>query len=56
MTGSSRKARTDKAASPAKPEAFEKFEDLARCLLAVPKEEADAEAKELKRRKSKKPR
>ncbi len=35
---------------------FQRFEDLTKRLLAVPKKEADAKAEELKRRKSGKPR
>jgi hypothetical protein len=35
---------------------FERFEDLTKRLLSVPKKEAGAKAEEFKRRKSKKPR
>ncbi len=35
---------------------FQRFEDLTKRLLAVPKKEADAKAEEFKRRKGKKPR
>lgn len=41
---------------PEPPTPFERFEDLTKRLLSVPKKEADAEAQEFKRRKSKKPR
>lgn len=35
---------------------FQRFEDLTKRLLAVPKQEADAKAEELKRRKGSKSR
>lgn len=36
--------------------AFQRFEDLTKRLLAIPKKEADAKMKEIEDRKSKKPR
>lgn len=44
----------DKRAEPPTP--FQRFEDLTKRLLAVPKKEADAKMEEIKRRKRGKPR
>ncbi len=44
----------DKRPEPATP--FQRFEDLTKRLLAIPKKEADAKMEEIKRRKGKKPR